>query len=124
MWQFGGEKNVLRSNQIAGQTVDQNYMYRDFQTLIRDAKRNGYGTNTTTPQKPVREPNRALWRPGDKIKLKAGATYYNGQKIPSWVFKMELYVRSTQFKDGSHNISTVRSGGITGRVNKKYFVRI
>ena len=124
VWQFGGEKNVLRSNQIASKTVDQNYMYRDFPTLIRNAKRNGYGTYTTIEQKPVREPNRALWKPGDKIRLKAGATYYNGQKIPSWVFKMELYVRSTEFKDGTHNISTIRSGGITGRVNKKYFVRI
>lgn len=50
MWQFGGETNTLRTNQIAGQTVDQNYMYKDFPSIIKSRKLNGYGAAT---QKPV-----------------------------------------------------------------------
>lgn len=43
MWQFGGETNLIRSTQIAGQTVDQNYMYVDFPTLVKKYKLNGFG---------------------------------------------------------------------------------
>lgn len=31
MWQFGGETNLLRSNQVAGMVCDQNYCYTDYQ---------------------------------------------------------------------------------------------
>lgn len=48
MWQFGGEKNPIRSTQIAGQTVDQNYMYVDYPKLIKEAKLNGYAGATPT----------------------------------------------------------------------------
>lgn len=34
IWQFGGETNKLRSNKIAGQTVDQNYMYKDYSVIV------------------------------------------------------------------------------------------
>lgn len=33
MWQFGGETNVLRSNQVAGVVCDQNYGYIDYPSL-------------------------------------------------------------------------------------------
>lgn len=42
MWQFGGETNVIRSNKIAGQTCDQNYMLIDYPTKIKAAGKNGY----------------------------------------------------------------------------------
>ena len=47
MWQFGGETNLLRSNQIDGVTYAQNYMLIDYPTKIKNAGRNGY-TNKTT----------------------------------------------------------------------------
>lgn len=54
MWQFGGETNVLRSNKIAGQTVDQNYQLIDYEPLIKSAGLNGFtkasATNTTKPK--------------------------------------------------------------------------
>ena len=52
MWQFGGETNVIRSNKIAGQVVDQNYMYVDFPALIKAAGRNGFTANKTETVKP------------------------------------------------------------------------
>lgn len=42
MWQFGGEINKLRSNKICGKTVDQDYLYTDFMTVIKQYGFNGY----------------------------------------------------------------------------------
>lgn len=48
LWQFGGETNKIRSNKICGQTVDQNYSYMDFPSLIKAAGLNGYNKEDTT----------------------------------------------------------------------------
>ena len=42
MWQYGGDVNKLRSPVVAGVVTDQNYLYIDYPTLIREAGRNGY----------------------------------------------------------------------------------
>jgi hypothetical protein len=42
MWQFGGETNFIRSNQINGQTCDQDYCYVDYPEKIKAAGLNGY----------------------------------------------------------------------------------
>ena len=53
MWQFGGETNYLRSNQIVGRTIDQDYKYVDYESLIKANKLNGFGdtqSNTNSIQ--------------------------------------------------------------------------
>ena len=57
---------------------------------------------------------------GDEVKLVDGATYTSGAQIPSWVFKSKLYVR--QINGDNIIISTLKTGAITGTVNKKYLV--
>ena len=42
MWQFGGETNMIRSNKIAGVTCDQDYAYKDYPYIIRNAGLNGF----------------------------------------------------------------------------------
>ena len=42
MWQFGGEKNFIRSNRIAGMVCDQDYAFSDFPARIKAAGLNGY----------------------------------------------------------------------------------
>ena len=42
MWQFGGETNQQRSPILAGQTVDQNYCYIDYPSIIKNGGFNGY----------------------------------------------------------------------------------
>ena len=42
MWQFGGETNYLRDKHMAGQVVDQNYMYKDYPAIIKAAGQNGF----------------------------------------------------------------------------------
>lgn len=43
MWQFGGETNYIRMNKVAGVICDQNYAYKDYPTIIKNAGLNGYG---------------------------------------------------------------------------------
>lgn len=52
---------------------------------------------------------------GDTVKLKAGSTYYDGKKIPNWLFGMKLYVRS--ITNDRVVVSTLKVGPITGAVN-------
>ncbi len=54
MWQFGGETNPIRTTQVSGQTVDQNYMYTDYPSIIKKAGLNGY-SKAATPTKPITE---------------------------------------------------------------------
>lgn len=57
---------------------------------------------------------------GDVIKLVDGATYASGATIPSWVFGKTLYARELQ---GDNVVfSTLKTGAITGVVNKKHIV--
>jgi LysM repeat protein len=42
MWQFGGETNQQRSPILAGQTVDQDYCYYDYPSVIKNGGFNGY----------------------------------------------------------------------------------
>lgn len=48
MWQFGGETNYIRSNKILGQTIDQDYMLKDYPTYIKTNGLNGYPKKTYT----------------------------------------------------------------------------
>ena len=54
LWQFGGETNKIRSNKIAGYTVDQDYSYKDYPSIMKQLGLNGYskegGTPTPIPQ--------------------------------------------------------------------------
>ena len=42
MWQFGGETNKIFSNKVAGVTCDQDYVYKDYPLIIRNAGLNGF----------------------------------------------------------------------------------
>ena len=57
MWQYGGETNLIRSNQVAGQTTDQNYMLIDYPKYIKEAGKNGYSATAqnvvSAPSTPV-----------------------------------------------------------------------
>lgn len=49
MWQFGGSTNVIRSNQIAGVTCDQNYALVDYPSVIISQGKNGYKKQEVKP---------------------------------------------------------------------------
>ena len=49
LWQFGGSTNVIRNPKIAGVVTDQNYAYKDYPSIIKEAGLNGYGSGSVTP---------------------------------------------------------------------------
>lgn len=53
MWQFGGETNVLRPNKVAGVICDQDYAYKDYPTIIKNAGLNGFSKGESKPQTTV-----------------------------------------------------------------------
>lgn len=73
-------------------------------------------SNSIAVETPPAAPPKAELKDGDVIKLKAGATYYNGKSIPGWVFNSTLYYR------GKNNqgiiFSTQKTGAITGVVSE------
>ena len=73
-------------------------------------------SNSIKVDTPPAAPPKAELKDGDVIKLKAGATYYNGKSIPGWVFNSTLYYR------GKNNqgiiFSTQKTGAITGVVSE------
>lgn len=84
MWQFGGETNKIRTNQVAGETVDQNYAYKDYPALIKQKGLNGYKkSGTTSKKKTVEEVAKEViagkWgnNPERKQKLTAAGYDYN-----------------------------------------------
>lgn len=42
MWQFGGSYNAIRTNKVAGVTTDQDYAYKDYPTIMKQYRLNGY----------------------------------------------------------------------------------
>lgn len=101
MWQFGGETNTIRTSKVAGVTCDQDYMLRDFPSIIKHNGENGYKKANTKPttSKPatsVEKPVATVYtvKQGDtlsKIAAKYGTNYkvlaeYNGIKNPDVIY--------------------------------------
>ena len=57
MWQFGGSTNRIRSPIIAGFNVDQDYMLKDFPSVIRSYGLNGFKREEAPVIKPVTPPS-------------------------------------------------------------------
>ena len=50
MWQFGGETNRVRTTKVAGMTIDQDYAYKDYPSIISSAGLNGYSKGGNIPK--------------------------------------------------------------------------
>lgn len=79
-------------------------------------------TNSDSKLSFVKSVKKNTLKNGDVITLKAGATYYNGKPIPSWVMKKTLYYRGTN-KNGVI-FSTLKSGAITGVVKANNVTKV
>ena len=90
MWQnsSSGKVNGINGN------VDTDFAYKDYPTIIKGKKLNGFtgsGQQPTVPDQPDPEPKTTL-KVGDLVKI-TGSKYYGGQNIPSWVKAKNWYVR-------------------------------
>ena len=60
---------------------------------------------------------------GDKVKMSASATVYGStEKFQNWVYSSTLYVR--EISDSRVVVSTLKTGAVTGAVDKKYLTKI
>jgi len=78
MWQFGGETNKIRTNKVAGVTCDQNYAYKDYPAIIKNAGLNGF-TKCKSIDELAREVIAGYWGTGlnRKIRLTEAGYDYN-----------------------------------------------
>ena len=60
LWQFGGETNKIRTNKVAGMTVDQNYAFYDYPNIMKSKGLNGYNGDSETPSQPVIKSNEEI----------------------------------------------------------------
>lgn len=73
--------------------VDINIAYKDYPTIIKNAKLNGFtgsGQTPTVPTQPGPQPS-VSFKKGDLVKI-TGTKYYGGQTIPAWVKAKNWYV--------------------------------
>lgn len=68
MWQFGGSTNYLRDPNITGYALDQNYAYKEYPRLIKEAGLNGYAKSGNQKQEePKQEQNNDGPSPQERI---------------------------------------------------------
>ena len=94
MWQYGGGTNLIRSNQVAGVTCDQDYLLIDYPTLIKAAGKNGYIAEDTARPNSSDIPK----TPTESIRNLAAGTKLTLTNVP-------LYISST---------ATTKAGTKTG----------
>ena len=91
MWQNSSKGSV---NGISG-NVDTDIAYKDYPSIIRGAKLNGFNSSAQEPTVPVQpeEPPKpaASFKKGDLVKI-TGTKYYSGKTIPAWVKAKNWYV--------------------------------
>lgn len=97
------------------------YLGSKFKYIADEVNKRLNGSQPTPEPAPAPAPT-PDFKEGDIVKLKDGATYYNGQAIPSWVFNSTLYYRGSN-KNGAI-ISTQKTGAITGVVNESDLIKV
>lgn len=114
--------STLKSGAITGSVDAKNLVHKNANVVIesKPAPEN----KPVVEEKPVvkEEPVQTSdFNIGDKVKLIAGATYYNGKSIPSWVFKKTLYVR--KISGEKITVSYLKTGAVTGTVDKDDLIK-
>lgn len=125
LWQFGGETNKIRSNKIAGYTVDQNYAYKNYPSIIKSGKMNGFGSSSVAPvHTPPKKSNEEIanevlagqWGNGEDRKNKLTAAGYDYNAIQA-IVNQKIGANPTQPATQTY---TVKSGDTLSSIASKY----
>ncbi len=130
VWQFGGETNRIRSNKIAGYTVDQNYAYKDFPAIMKSKGLNGFSASGNT--QPSTPKTKSIDELADEViagkwgtkdtnptrKQRLEASGYNYQAVQDRVNE-KLGVKKTTTQS-SAQYYTIKSGDTLSKIAKMY----
>ncbi|MBR5322162.1 MAG: 1,4-beta-N-acetylmuramidase [Clostridia bacterium] len=138
VWQFGGETNLLRKNTVADVVCDQNYMYRDFPTIIKELGLNGFNVDAepviTIPKSVetlAKEVIDGKWGNGTERRLRlenAGYDYEDVQRLVNLIMYGMQYTSTTAKPTADKVDNTVKAGdlvklssnGVIYGTNKKF----
>ena len=132
MWQFGGETNVIRSNKVCGQVVDQDYALKDYPTIIKNAGLNGFSANTNSNSNTninINTETSYTVKSGDTlsgIASRYGTTYQELARInnisdPNLIYPGQvLKINSSSKSSETINYYTVKSGDTLSSIASKY----
>lgn len=128
LWQFGGETNRIRTNKVAGMTVDQNYAFYDYPSIMKSKGLNGFsasgGTSTPVAPKPIAKSNdeianeviNGLWGNGDDRRNRLTNAGYNYDIIQG-IVNQKLGVSKPQ----TNNITyIVKAGDTLSKIASRY----
>lgn len=121
MWQFGGETNKIRSNKIDGQSVDQDYCYYDYPSVIKKAGLNGYGKEAPAPAKKSSEEIAfevldGKWGNGEERKKRLEEAGYNYRAVQD-IVNAKLGIKKEQPKAQYY---IIRHGDTLTKVAKQF----
>ena len=128
MWQFGGETNKIRSNEINGTVVDMDYMLIDYPSVILEKGFNGYEagstfesvdeeTETTTTTK-TSSTSTTNYAAGTKLTLKKVSLYASStsSKVANTI-SGTYYIWDSTVKNKRIRITNAKSKvGVSGEV--------
>lgn len=126
MWQFGGETNYIRTNQVAGMTCDQDYCFQDFPTIIKNAGLNGYKKeDSLQPSQPSKKSNEEIanevivgqWGNGEDRKNRLTSAGYDYNAIQS-IVNNKVGVTKSQVNSSVYYV--VQKGENLTKIAKKY----
>ena len=83
------------------------HTWEDFKKALEEPK-----------EEPKKETVQATFKEGDKVTVKKGAKWYDGEEPHSWVYNATFYIREL-VRDRAV-ISIYKTGAITGAINIKY----
>lgn len=125
-WQFGGDVNLLRANTVAGVVCDQNYMYFDFPTLIKDKGLNGFTKEAAPPANAEKKTDAqianqvlaGMWGNGTERKTKLTEAGYDYSAIQSLVNKLVKDRDKKRVKAG--DLARLSPDGVIYGTDKKF----
>lgn len=118
MWQSSSTGSV---NGING-NVDTDVAYKDYPSVIRSNKLNGFNGTDQKPVAPAQSETveKSDFNSGDVVSIAKNAVYYNGTIVPDWVIAKQWIVKECSGDRAVIDKSTDGANAICSPVNIKY----
>lgn len=118
MWQSSSTGKV---NGISG-NVDTDIAYKDYPSIIRSNKLNGFTNAEQKPVSPVKPDPVAesSVKEGDVVSIAKNAVYYNGGNVPDWVVAKQWIVKECSGDRAVIDKSVDGTNAICSPINTKY----